>query len=77
MIDGVQRALVVDLAPGNLKATALGTFHSAIGLVALPGGLIAGIMWDKISPEATFLFAVSLTICSLVLFMFVRNNKQS
>jgi len=75
MIDGVQRAFVVDLSPLELKATALGTFHTAIGLVALPGGLIAGIMWDKISPEATFLFGLTVTICSLFLFMFVRNNK--
>lgn len=75
MIDGVQRAFVVDLSPPELKATALGTFHTAIGLVALPGGLIAGIIWDKISPEATFLFALTLAICSLLLFMFVRNNK--
>ena len=75
MVDGVQRAFVVDLSPPELKATALGTFHTAIGLVALPGGLIAGIIWDKISPEATFLFALILTICSLLLFMFVRNNK--
>ena len=76
MIDGVQRAFVVDLAPPKLKATALGTFHTAIGLVALPGGLLAGILWDKISPEATFTFALALTICSLLLFMFVRNNKR-
>jgi len=75
MIDGVQRAFVVDLSPPELKATALGTFHTAIGLVALPGGLIAGTIWDKISPEATFIFALALTICSLFLFMFVRNNK--
>lgn len=32
MIDGVQRAFVVDLAPEHLKAAALGTFHTAIGL---------------------------------------------
>ena len=75
MIDGVQRAFVVDLSPPELKATALGTFHTAIGLVALPGGLIAGVIWDKISPEATFVFALTLTICSLILFMFVKNNK--
>jgi MFS family permease len=75
MIDGVQRAFVVDLSPPELKATALGTFHTAIGLVALPGGLIAGVIWDKISPDATFLFALILSVCSLILFLFVRNNK--
>jgi len=72
MIDGVQRAFVVDLAPEHLKATALGAFHTAIGLVALPGGFIAGLLWDKINPETTFVYGLALTIVSIVLFMFVK-----
>ncbi len=76
MIDGVQRAFVVDLSPRDLKATALGTFHSAIGLVALPGGLIVGLIWDTISPEAMFMFSFALTVCSLLLFMFVRTHER-
>ena len=71
MIDGVQRAFVVDLAPEDLKATALGAFHTSIGLVALPGGLIAGLLWDVISPEATFMYAIVLTVAALVLVVFV------
>ncbi len=76
MIDGVQRALVVDLAPGNLKATALGTFHTAIGLVALPGGYIAGLLWDKIGPGATFTYGFTLAIISIALFMFVKPTSR-
>jgi len=76
MIDGVQRALVVDLAPGNLKATALGTFHTAIGLVALPGGYVAGLLWDKIGPGATFTYGFTLAIISIALFMFVKPTSR-
>lgn len=76
MVDGVQRAFVVDLAPKHLKATALGTFHTAVGLVALPGGYIAGMLWDKISPEATFVYGFLLAIVSLILFMFVKGDKK-
>jgi len=76
-IDGVQRAFVVDLAPSDLKGTALGTFHTATGLIALPAGIIAGTLWDTVSPQATFLFAFVLSICSLVLFAFVKNTKQT
>ena len=76
MIDGAQRAFVVDLAPNHLKATALGTFHTAIGLVALPGGFIAGLLWDKISPETTFLYGFILAIISIVLFMFVKDKTK-
>jgi len=74
MIDGVQRAFVVDLAPEHLKATALGTFHTAIGLVALPGGCVAGLLWDKISPETTFVYGLVLAVISLVLFTFVKEE---
>ncbi|MEA3488789.1 MAG: MFS transporter [Candidatus Omnitrophota bacterium] len=76
MIDGVQRAFVVDLAPERLKATALGAFHTAIGLVALPGGFIAGLLWDKISPEATFVYGFMLAMLSMVLFIFVKSKTQ-
>jgi len=76
MIDGVQRAFVVDLAPKHLKATALGTFHTAIGLVALPAGFIAGLLWDKIRPEATFLYGLILVIISMFLFIFVKGKTK-
>jgi MFS family permease len=76
LIDGVQRAFVVDLAPVDLKGTALGTFHTATGLIALPAGIIAGMLWDTISPEATFLFALGLSLCSLLLFAFVKITKH-
>jgi len=76
LIDGVQRAFVVDLAPSDLKGTALGAFHTATGLVALPGGFMMGLLWDRISPQVTFLLAFVLAACSLLLFMYVKNNKK-
>ena len=62
MIDGVQRAFVVDLSPPDLKATALGTFHTATGLAALPAGVITGLLWDTISPEMAFTYGFVLSI---------------
>jgi len=77
MIDGAQRALVVDLAPKHLKATALGVFHTSIGLVALPGGFIAGLLWDMVSPEATFIYGFLLSMMSVGLFIFgVKVRKE-
>jgi len=76
IIDGVQRAFVVDLVPKHLKTTALGAFHTAIGLVALPGGFIAGLLWDKVSPEITFVYDFMLTILSIVLFIFVKDKTK-
>jgi len=76
MFDGVQRAYVVDLAPRNLRGTALGTFHAAIGLVALPGGYIAGALWDKLGPEATFLYGLVLAVASSLLLLRVGAERK-
>jgi MFS family permease len=74
--DGVQRAYVVDFAPPDLKGTALGTFHTAIGVVALPGGFIAGLLWDKICPQATFIYGVALSIIALVILLSVKKSTK-
>ena len=71
-VDGNQRAFVADLSSENLKATALGTFHTMTGLMALPAGLIAGFLWDYIGPAAAFLYGGSLSLLSVVLFIVFR-----
>jgi MFS family permease len=76
MTDGVQRAFIADLAPKDLKGTALGAFYTITGLVALPAGLILGLIWDRMGPGSTFIFACAAGILSLVLFMFVREKNQ-
>jgi MFS family permease len=73
-IDGNQRAYVADLASINLKATALGTFHTMTGLMALPAGLIAGFLWDSIGPNAVFIYGGSLGLLSVLLFILFRSN---
>jgi len=60
-IDGNQRAYVSDLASPNLRATALGVFHTMIGLMALLANLIAGFLWQNIAPRTTFICASALT----------------
>lgn len=71
-IDGSQRAFVVDLVPAHIKGTALGTFHTAVGLMALPGSFIAGLLWDKIDPTATFVYSMVLSLMAIILIGFVK-----
>lgn len=75
MIDGVQRALIVDLSPENLKATSLGVLQTATGIVALPGGFFAGILWDKFGPTGTFVYGGVLALIALTMFFFVKNKN--
>lgn len=75
IIDGGQKAFVVDMAPKHLKATALGAFYTSIGIFALPGGFIAGMLWDKINPEATFYYGAVLSGLAFLVLCFVKPKK--
>ncbi|MFA7298378.1 MAG: MFS transporter [Candidatus Absconditabacterales bacterium] len=77
IVDGTERALVADLAGKDQKGTALGIFHTAIGIVSLPGGYILGTLWDKINSQATFLFAFGVGVIIMLLFYFVNTKKQN
>ena len=75
IVDGTERALVVDLA-GKYKGTALWVFHTAIWIVSLPGWYILWLLWDKFSPQATFLFAFAIGVIIMIMFRFVNTKRQ-
>lgn len=71
LVDATQRAYVSDLAPKAIRGTALGTFHTAIGVITLPAGLIAGYLWD-VSTAYTFSFGAAMAVLAVVLLCFVK-----
>ncbi len=73
MIDGNQRAFVSDLSTEELRATALGSFHTVIGLVALPASVTAGILWQTINPDATFVYGSVISFIAVILFLIFRD----
>jgi MFS family permease len=70
-IDGNQRAFLSDLSPENIRTTTLGTFHTVIGLCALPASLIAGFLWS-INPSLTFIFGSSVSLIASSLFYKIK-----
>ena len=71
LIEGNQRAYIADLSPEKLKATSLGTFHTTVGLAALPASLIAGGLW-QINPNITFIYGAVIAAVPVVLFGIFR-----
>lgn len=67
LINSNQSAFTADLAPKHLKATAIGTYHTVIGLIALPASLIAGALW-QIAPNLTFIYGFCVSLLSIGLF---------
>ena len=67
---GVARALVADLVPSSLRATAMGTFSTATGLALLPASVIAGALWQGVGPWAPFAYgAVTASLAALLLLL--------
>ncbi|MFZ2098408.1 MAG: MFS transporter [Anaerolineales bacterium] len=69
LTEGVAKALVADIVPQEQRGTAYGLFNAAIGFSALPASLIAGVLWQVISPAAPFFFGASLAIIAGFLLM--------
>jgi MFS family permease len=54
--EGVEKALVSDIAPKELKATLIGLHATLVGIGLFPASLIAGFIWDTLGPQFTFYF---------------------
>ena len=67
--EGIQRAFVATLLSNNYLGTGYGVYHTLIGLVTLPSSLIAGLLWDVIGPQATFLFGTFTAVMASTLFL--------
>jgi len=66
LTDGVSKALVSDLAPKTLKATAFGTYYTVIGIVALPASLIAGMLWETFGPPFAFFYGAIMSVAAII-----------
>jgi len=78
LTDGVSKALISDLAPPHLKATAFGTYYFVVGAVAFPASLIAGALWQTVGPTFAFLYGAFMAVAALlVIGLFVRNDRPT
>jgi MFS family permease len=67
--EGVGKALVADLAPTELRATAFGILNAVQGVMILPASVVAGILWSLIAPPAPFWFGSGCAAAAVVLLL--------
>lgn len=72
--EGVGRALIADVVGQEARGRAYGVYNMVIGLAALPAGLIAGLLWDKINPSAPFYFSAVLSFFAVALMLVFRKQ---
>ncbi len=67
MSQGVLLAAVADRVPVHLRGTAFGFLNLAIGVALLPASLLAGWLWQSISPEFTFIVGSVFAVAAALL----------
>lgn len=73
--DGVEKALVADLAPTPIRATAIGLHATLVGIGLLPASLLAGWMWTSFGPAVPFYFGGVLGCAAAVAVLVVLGKS--
>jgi MFS family permease len=77
LTEGVGRALVADLVPGDRRGSALGLYQGGVGLMALLSSIIAGLLWDHVGVSAPFFLGGSTAALALVLLVVLIPRRQT
>ncbi len=71
LTEGVQKAYLGTIIPDDAKATGYGIYNTAIGLAAFPASVIAGQLWDRVGPSATFYYGSATAFAAGILFVVI------
>jgi MFS family permease len=71
LTEPVEKAWVVELVPARQRGTALGLYHGAVGLGALPASLLFGALWKLLGAPAAFLTGAVLALAAALLLLAV------
>ena len=69
---------MADIVESAHRGRAYGVYNMTIGILALPASVIAGVLWDKISPAAPFYFGAILSaVATGLLFLLIMRKKKT
>lgn len=66
LTEGVGKALISGHIPPERKGTALGVFHMGLGFTALASSVVAGLLWDHVSPAAPFRLGGAVALAAVI-----------
>ncbi len=69
--EGIEKALVSDVAPQELRATAIGLHATLVGIGLLPASLLAGLLWNYGGASLPFYVGGFFGIVASVGFTFI------
>ena len=75
LTEGVEKALVADLAPAYLRGSAFGLYHLIVGIGAFPASLLFGLVWQKLGPAAAFGMGSALALLAGIMLSVLKTGK--
>ncbi len=81
--EGSARALVADLVAPDKRGTAYGVYNAAVGLMALPASVLAGLLWQGVGgwsglgPSAPFLCGAALALAATAILVWGVRGKAT
>jgi len=73
IVEGVAKAFVADLVPAERRGTAYGYYQGVVGLTLLPASVLAGWLWETVSPATPFYLGAGLALLAMLgLLMLVK-----
>jgi len=79
---GTAKAYVADLVPADRRGTAYGVYNAAVGIMAFPASLIAGLLWQGaggwggFGPSAPFIFGGALALVATALLVLSPRDRD-
>ncbi len=77
LTEGVEKAVVADLAPSEARGTAFGAYHAVIGIGALAASLLFGLIWKVAGAPAAFGVGAALALLSAALLTRLSLSRPS
>ena len=74
--DGVGKAVAVDLAPKDKKATCLGLLGTVTGLATIIASLAAGLLWDYVGASSAFFYGAAGALVAIMVLLFSDFNMR-
>ncbi len=76
LVEGAERGLVADLAPGHKRGTAFGAYNLLIGMAALAASTAFGAAWDRFGSIVAFCGSASFALLAAVLLFVLLPNRN-
>jgi MFS family permease len=71
LTEGVEKALVSDIAPQEVRATLIGLHATFVGVGLLPASALAGFLWNVFGASAPFYFGGGMGVLAAIALLFL------